>query len=478
LIGLGIAAPLAIGRADEAGPSDGSAALSDRQSSQNDGGPATSSSPGTVRSPARCSFAPWADPPPRDSSVAPWPQRTGRQSPTQNYYWGAPSARPNYGNNGAAQFAEQQSTAPQSTDARVAANSRQRRDVRLTAHAMVDADQPMPARPQPDWLPPPPASVKRSTEPQMGPGMVSGEFGPAQSCDSPRYWIPEEEFPLMGKWIIGAEALLVRPHQNRDTAYEISPNGGAGPDIQNVNFDAKYNAALRAFIGWQLDCDRSLKLTYTYIFDDRTRSADVPDGSVILSPIGADLNPGDTIDATQHIRLQTWDIDSVRKIALPGAVCDACPGWDASWSWGIRIIDVEETITNNVTGPDAETLMQKSTFVGAGPRIGFELRRQLGCARVMAFVGADTGLLLGGQKTIGSNTPSGFDSEQLVPDFDLRLGVCWQPRPEIAISTGWMFETFGDAVMLNQDTTLATVARPQASSLSYDGLFVRGEFHF
>jgi hypothetical protein len=96
----------------------------------------------------------------------------------------------------------------------------------------------------------------------------------------------------------------------------------------------------------------------------------------------------------------------------------------------------------------------------------------------MAFVGADAGLLLGGQHTLGSDTPSGFNSEQIVPDFDLRLGVCWQPRPDIAISTGWVFETFGDAVMLNQDATLATVSRPQASSLSYDGLFVRGEFHF
>ncbi|HEY2146331.1 MAG TPA: hypothetical protein VGH32_00240, partial [Pirellulales bacterium] len=137
----------------------------------------------------------------------------------------------------------------------------------------------MPARPQPDMPPPPPGSVKRSTEPPMASGMSGGDFmGPMQSCDGPGYWIPENEFTLMGKWILGAEALLVRPHQSRDTAYEITPNGGAGPDIQNVNFDARYNASLRAFIGWQLDCDRSLKLTYTYIFDDRSRSADVPNG--------------------------------------------------------------------------------------------------------------------------------------------------------------------------------------------------------
>jgi hypothetical protein len=313
----------------------------------------------------------------------------------------------------------------------------------------------------------------------MSPQMSSGEMvGPTCGCNTPGYWIPEYEFPMMGKWIGGAEFLLVRPHVTRDSAFETTPNGGGGAETQNVNFNAPYEAALRAFIGWQINCDQSLRFTYTYIFDDKSRSADVPDGSVITSPIGASLNPGDSIKATQHLRLQTWDIDNVRKLELPGMGCDTCSAWEANWSWGVRIIDVEDTILNDVTGPDAETLTQKSSFVGAGPRIGFELRRQLGQTRMLGFVGADAGLLLGGQNTVGSNTPTGFNSAQIVPDFDLRVGVCWQPRPDIAISTGWMFETFGDAIMLNQDASLATLSRPQASSLSYDGLFIRGEFHF
>jgi hypothetical protein len=317
--------------------------------------------------------------------------------------------------------------------------------------------------------------MKRSVGPPMG----SGEFvGPMRSCDTPGYCIPDYEFPMMGKWIGGAEFLLVRPHFTRDSAFETTPNGGGAADTQNVNFNSPYNAALRAFLGWQINCDQSLRFTYTYIFDDTSRSADVPDGSVITSPLGASLNPGDTINATQHLLLQTWDIDNVRKLELPGMGCETCSSWEANWSWGVRIIDLEETVINDITGPDAATLTQKSTFVGAGPRIGFELRRQLCQTLLLGFVGADAGLLLGGQNTVGSNTPSGFDSAQIVPNFDLRVGVCWQPRPEIAISTGWMFETFGDAILLNQDASLAALSRPQASSLSYDGLFLRGEFHF
>ena len=337
---------------------------------------------------------------------------------------------------------------------------------------------PPPEVPPTDSLPAP-GNPMNPMKRYMSPQMSSGEMaGPTCGCNTPGYWIPDYEFPMMGKWIGGAEFLLVRPHLTRDSAFETTPNGGGGAETQNVNFNAPYEAALRAFIGWQINCDQSLRFTYTYIFDDKSRSADVPAGSVITSPIGASLNPGDSIKATQHLRLQTWDIDNVRKLELPGMGCDTCSAWEANWSWGVRIIDVEETILNDVTGPDAETLTQKSSFVGAGPRIGFELRRQLGQTRMLGFVGADAGLLLGGQNTVGSNTPTGFNSAQIVPDFDLRLGVCWQPRPDIAISTGWMFETFGDAIMLNQDASLATLSRPQASSLSYDGLFLRGEFHF
>ena len=468
LICLGICLPAAIGRAADSNPAD-NVASGPSGSQGRDGGDQPVTSPeSVVRRPVSHSIAPWADPP-HDSSVAPRPRRLTRPVPNQAFDDSAQPAAP-------ASRGFTPATVPPN-----AAPSRPRRDVRLAAHATVDADQPPPEVPPTNSLPAPmnPMNPMSPMKRYMSPPMASGEMGgPSCACDRPGYWIPDYEFPMMGNWIGGAEFLLVRPHVTRDSAFEITPNGGGGADTQNVNFNAPYEAALRAFIGWQINCDQSLRFTYTYIFDDKSRSADVPDGSVITSPIGASLNPGDSIKATQHLRLQTWDIDNVRKLELPGMGCDTCSAWEAKWSWGVRIIDVEETILNDVTGPDAESLTQKSSFAGAGPRIGFELRRQLCQTRLLGFVGADAGLLLGGQTTAGSNTPSGFNSAQIVPDFDLRVGVCWQPRPEIAISTGWMFETFGDAIMLNQDASLATLSRPQASSLSYDGLFVRGEFHF
>ena len=111
--------------------------------------------------------------------------------------------------------------------------NRARRDVHLAAHATADADQPPPEVPPTNSLPAPTHStspMKRSTE---GP-ISSGEFvGPMRQCDTPGYWIPENEFPMMGKWVGGAELLLARPHLTRDTAFETTPNGGGGAETRS-----------------------------------------------------------------------------------------------------------------------------------------------------------------------------------------------------------------------------------------------------
>ncbi|HEV3416608.1 MAG TPA: Lpg1974 family pore-forming outer membrane protein [Pirellulales bacterium] len=352
------------------------------------------------------------------------------------------------------------------------AASKPRRDVRLAAHMEVDPNQP-----QAPNLPPPNQSPPTARDAQNGAAPTAAAYSD-WPCEQPGYWAPQCDFCPCGRWFGGGEFLLVRPHQTGDTAFQISPNGGSGPAIQNVNFDSPYKTAFQTFVGVQTCSDRELRFTYTYIFDDTLKSAAVPNGSVIVSPLGANLNPGDSIAATDHLRLNLWDVENVRKVELPSCICNGCPGWDISWSWGARIIDLSETIKNEVSGPDAGIFTQQSTFVGAGPRLGLEIHRQLGESRVSGLVRADAALLLGGQDTTGTSTPSGLTSAQIVPNFDLRVGLCFEPRPQVAISVGWMFEIFGDATMLNENASLALVSSPQPNNLSYDGLFARGEFHF
>ncbi len=319
----------------------------------------------------------------------------------------------------------------------------------------------------------------------MGPAMTGGcasggcgSGGEGGCCNSPGYWNCDDELFMPGRWFGGAEYLFVRPHQQTDEAFETAPIGGSGSEVQTTNFDPQYNSSFKTFLGWNTDCNHAWRFTYTYIFNDAQQSAAVAAGSVINSPLGASLAEGDSIAATQHVLMNFWDIESVHKLAMPEALCNSCSGWDLSWSWGVRIVDLDDKVRNDVSGPDAGVFTQESNFVGAGPRFGFETRRQLGCSAMYAFLGADAGLLLGGLKTTGSDTANGLDSAEIVPNFDIRIGVCWQPRPEMSITTGWMFETFGNAVNLNGAASVAAVPAPERSDLSYDGLFVRGEFHF
>jgi hypothetical protein len=283
-------------------------------------------------------------------------------------------------------------------------------------------------------------------------------------------------------WFGGADYYLIRPHQTYDSAYEIAPNGATGPSVQNVNFNPSFGNAVRVFAGYDTSCDEALRFSYTYMFNDTLRSASVPTGSSILSPLGATLFPGDSIIATEHLLLNAWDLEDVRKLNLPcckcAGGCSDCPRWDVSWSWGVRLVQIDESILNSALGPDAGVFTQRSAFVGVGPRLGIDVHRQIGHSHVSAYVAADAALLVGEQDTTGTNTPAGTKGVQALPNFDVQLGLSWKPTCHLNITTGYLFETFGDATQLSEAANLALVAPPQASTLSYDGFFFRGEFSY
>jgi hypothetical protein len=280
------------------------------------------------------------------------------------------------------------------------------------------------------------------------------------------------------QWFGGAEYMFLRMHEPGNSAYEISPNGGTGAAVENVNYDPPYSSSFRVFLGYDIGCNEKLRFSYWHITNEANESASTPDGAVILSPLGADLGPGDSIAAINHVLLNIWDIEDVRSLGLANCGCGECHDWDVNWSWGARILDLSDTVTNVVTGPDAGVFNQQSTFVGAGPRMGLEVRRQLGCSATSVFIGVDAALLLGEQRTTGSDTASGLHAVQTVPDFDFRAGLSWQPTCHFTFTGGWIFETFGDGTSLNQSAGLALVQPPQANNLSYDGLFLRGEFRY
>ena len=40
-----------------------------------------------------------------------------------------------------------------------------------------------------------------------------------------------------------------------------------------------------------------------------------------------------------------------------------------NWSWGVRVVQIDESVFDSVAGPDAGPFTQKSSYIGAGPRV-------------------------------------------------------------------------------------------------------------
>jgi hypothetical protein len=349
---------------------------------------------------------------------------------------------------------------------------------------LAGQDEPQQAIEQP--LPPGAAAAPEVAAPEVAAPEVAAPEGDEAAAgpvvgpsDGPPVSPGDWSAPQAAGWFGGSDYFFVRPHQTYDAAYQLTPNGVTGPGVTNVNFNPSFGNGVRLFAGYETACDESIRFGYTYLYNDTLRTVAVPTGSSVLTPLGATLFPGDALDATEHLLVNVWDIDDSRKLNLGWCECKSCcPSWDVSWSWGVRIIDIEEAILNSVTGPDAGTFTQKSAFLGAGPKLGIDVRRHLGHSRFSAYVAADAALLLGEEKTYGTDTPSGSKGVQAVPNFDVQLGLEWRPTCHISITSGYLFEYFGDATQLSEAAGLALLVPPQASNLSFDGFFVRGEFKY
>lgn len=311
-----------------------------------------------------------------------------------------------------------------------------------------------------------------AAEPVDGAGEAAPD-GAAACCNAP--YCGEHST----RWFGGSDYYLIRPHQTYDTAYELTPNGATGVGVTNVNFNPSFGNAVRVFAGYETSCDESLRFSYTYMFNDTDRSLAAPTGASILTPLGATLFPGDSLVAINHLRLNAFDFEDSRKLNLPWCACKSCcPAWDLNWSWGVRVLQLDDSVLDSVSGPDAGPFNQKSSYMGAGPRAGIDVHRRLGHSRFSAFFAGDAALLIGEEKTYGPTTPLGSKGVQAVPNFDLQIGLAWEPTCHLSVTSGYLFEFFGDAAQLSDSPGLALLTPPSASNISYDGFFFRGQFKY
>jgi hypothetical protein len=292
------------------------------------------------------------------------------------------------------------------------------------------------------------------------------------------------------------EYLFVRPHFNDDEAFQqmTATTTATTSTVVNqlVNFDEPYNSDYHFFLGYHTACGDEFRFGFWHIADDGNRTGTASgdflggDGVAFQAPGGTDLTAaGETITATTHMYLNMYDLEDVKRLDLPNFGCSCCPEWEVHWSYGLRIVDFRHT--EDDLSP-FETINNEAAFTGAGPKLGLEIRRQIGHSKMSVYVSAMGAMLLGEQRGRSTvSTPGVFmtavDTSEAsairkIPDVNISVGLTWKPSCCTTFTAGWMFEDFGDlgaATCIGCNTPTGTLS---SGDLSFDGLFVRAEHCF
>ena len=108
-----------------------------------------------------------------------------------------------------------------------------------------------------------------------------------------------------------------------------------------------------------------------------------------------------------------------------------------------------------------------------------------------AYMSATAALLLGESRAHTTTTTPGIlqtainvnegNGDIIVPDFNISVGLTWQPWCHTTFTGGWMFEDFGNLGTAGAGLAplcSATSGNIGGGDLSFDGLFLRAEHCF
>lgn len=360
--------------------------------------------------------------------------------------------------------------------------------VELTAQVSVEPNRSEAViRPAAPMATEPTATMSASSEPpspEMEASTDGGPSCPSCCCDT-----------CCG-FCAGIEYLFLRPHFNDDEAFlrmtTTTTATTATQTNQLINFDEPYASDYHFFLGYHTACGEEFRFGFWHIADDGNRSGTASGdflagaGTAFQGPGTTELTAaGETITGTTHMTLNMYDVDDVKRIDLPSLGCDCCPQWEVKWSYGLRIVDFRHTLDEFTP---FESVYNEAAFAGAGPKLGIEVRRQIGHTKLSAYVSATAAMLLGEQRARSTTTTPGVlqtavseneaSAMRKIPDVNISVGLEWQPWCHTTLTAGWMFEDFGDLgapTCVNCNAPTGTIG---SGDLSFDGLFVRAEHCF
>ncbi|MFV2070589.1 MAG: Lpg1974 family pore-forming outer membrane protein [Pirellulales bacterium] len=296
-----------------------------------------------------------------------------------------------------------------------------------------------------------------------------------------------------GAWVGGAEYLYVRPTFSEAIGYVQSTFNGNDLSQTRQPYDFGYGSSVRAFVGYRLtDSGGEILFTYTNLGGDATARSPTATGSTIYTgQLEINTDQGESLVSTANVDLNTYDLDFSKSIRLGdwGDGCAVGPRWDVKWSAGVRIADVDTDYGTLITNGDSVTSSGRTniSLTGAGPRLGLLGKRTLGQRGWLSvFARGNISLLLSNyevdSRRITTGTSGSIQTEtasltRIIPVTEIEVGTTVRLAPRTTLVAGYLFQAWND-MGITQGIGGNLPSYDTANILSFDGLFLRGEWTY
>jgi len=302
---------------------------------------------------------------------------------------------------------------------------------------------------------------------------------------------------LAGTWVGGADYLYVRPTFSEAIGFVESTFSGSDLSQTRHPFTFGYQSSVRAFFGYRLqDCGGEILFTYTNLGGDAEAHSPTATGSTTFTgQLEINTSQGESLVSTANVDLNTYDIDFSKSIRLGdwGSGCETgctvCPRWDVQWSAGVRIADVDTDYGTRITNGDLLTSSGQTnvSLTGAGPRLGLLGRRTLGQRGWLSvFARGNISLLLSNydvnSRRITTGNAASTQTEtaaltRVIPVTEIEVGTTVRVASRTTLVAGYLFQAWHD-MGITQGIGGNLPSFDTGNIMSFDGLFVRGEWTY
>lgn len=328
------------------------------------------------------------------------------------------------------------------------------------------------------------ALAAKSVQPAAG-GTQVAAAGPFVRLDTKR----------KGKWTAGLGAVFLRP--NSDFLEFVTSAKFVGEEpLKQRAIEPGYHPGVEATLAYNAEGSPfDFKLSYLWLSGKSRADANVT-GAPFLSAINVSRDNRTkaefvaTAESKFNFDFNVADIEGGANLKVGESV-------DLRLFTGLRLASLRTRQDSEYSGRDLSAtdelaVYERSSFYGAGPRLGADWAWNLGWQGLSVIGGSSGGVLIGHRRTIhgeAANIDNGLNdnhevertSTAVVPVVDMMLGVRWEHRMSdmswIEFETGYMVQAwFGGTSILKASTSQEGRTELELGNIYLDGFFLRGKW--